>query len=297
LNNLTYDQLTRDYHETDAKELMARHGKSFYFASLIFSKNDLTRIATLYRLCRFIDDCADELPETESAHAIASILNDLNNPQNETSFNLLMSEVESWGITRAQIRELLHGAQFDVSGGEIRSEKDLMLYCYRVAGIVGLMMCPLIGVTSREAYTHAVDLGIGMQLTNICRDISEDADRGRCYLPERGDLDSNELKALVKKTLDKADLYYASGYNGLSYIPIRARFVILLAGELYRHIGLKIRRNNYEVFGKRTYLNLGEKILVTLKSILKLGRSFFWTSKKHDSHLHLLIQLHPGGDG
>jgi phytoene synthase len=296
LNNQTYEELTCSYLLANAEELMSKHGKSFYFASLIFSRNDLKKIATLYRLCRYIDDCADELPEAESAIAVDSILTDLENSQNETSFNLLMKEVEGWGVRREHIRELLLGAEFDVRGGEIRSEEDLMLYCYRVAGVVGLMMCPLIGVTSSLAHPHAIDLGIGMQLTNICRDVREDADRGRCYLPGTDSLSALESKNRIKKTLDMADLYYRSAYEGLSYIPIRARFVIFLAGELYRHIGMKIRRNNYDVSGERIYLNLAEKIIVTIKSILKLGASFFWNSKKHKPELHFLIHNQEKGD-
>lgn len=296
LNNQTYDELTRSYLLANAEELMSKHGKSFYFASLIFSQSDLKKIATLYRLCRYIDDCADELPESESSLAVTSILADLENPHHNTSFNVLMKEVESWGVKREQIRELLIGAEFDVRGGEIRSEKDLMLYCYRVAGVVGLMMCPLIGVTSPQAYAHAIDLGIGMQLTNICRDVREDADRGRCYLPGADSLSDLELKMRIKKTLDIADLYYKSAYEGLSYIPLRPRFVIFLAGELYRHIGMKIRRNNYDVSGGRIYLNLVEKVIVTVKSIFKLGRSFFWKPNHHKHELHFLIQNYVRGD-
>ena len=289
MNNQSFKQLTQSYLLADAEELMAKHGKSFYFASLIFSRSDLKKIATLYRLCRYIDDCADELPKEQSALAVASILTDLKNPQNITSFNILMKEVESWGVKREHIRELLLGAEFDVRGGEIRTEADLMLYCYRVAGVVGLMMCPLIGVKSSIAQAHAIDLGIGMQLTNICRDVSEDAARGRWYLPNSESLKTMEMKNYIKKTLDTAEVYYKSGYEGLSYIPIRARFVIFLAGELYRHIGLKIRKSNYDVSGDRIYLNLAEKLIVTVKSIFKLKRSFFWKPKNHKDELHLLI--------
>jgi len=294
LNSLTYDSLTRDYLKSDPSDLMKKHGKSFYFASLIFSKSDLLKIARLYKLCRFIDDCADELPESESSLAISSIFYDLDHPESSTPFNLLLNEVEQWGVKRVHLKELLVGAQFDVSGGVIQSEKDLFLYCYRVAGVVGLLMCPLIGVTSERAYPHAIDLGIGMQLTNICRDISEDSQMGRCYLPGGKGLGQSELKILIRQTLDKADQYYNSAYDGLSYIPIRARLVIFLSGELYRHIGLKIRRNNYEVFGVRTYLNLGEKFIVALKSLFKLGKSFFWNPKNHKTKLHSMIEFQVG---
>ncbi len=281
---------------SNAEELMSKHGKSFYFASLIFSQKDLKKIATLYRLCRFIDDCADELPDEESALAVASILNDLENPLFQTSFNQLMNEVESWGVKREHIKELLKGAEFDVRGGEITSEEDLMLYCYRVAGVVGLMMCPLIGVSSTLSHPHAVDLGIAMQLTNICRDVKEDAERGRYYLPGSETVSAQELKIYIQEALDKADRYYRSAYEGLSYIPIRARFVIFLAGELYRHIGIKIRKNNYDVSGGRIYLNLAEKMMVTLKCIVKLKSSFFWRPSNHKEELHFSLHHHLEGN-
>jgi phytoene synthase len=105
-----------------------------------------------------------------------------------------------------------------------------------------------------------------------------------------------ELKSLIKKTLDMADLYYKSAYDGLCHIPVRARFVIFLAGELYRHIGIKIRRKNYDISGGRIYLNVVEKIMVTVKSILKLGGSFFWKPTHHKTELHFLIHDYVRGE-
>lgn len=307
LNNLTYFSLTEEYLKADPKELMAKHGKSFYFASMIFSKARLLKIATLYRLCRFIDDCADELPESESQLAITAILSDLNNESNDTKFNQLVREVESWGVERSYIKELVIGAQFDAQGGKILTYSDLMLYCYRVAGVVGLMMCPLIGVTDKRGHAHAIDLGLGMQLTNICRDILQDANMNRIYLPEdevakcgltiialQKTNTPTELSELVHKTLDQADEYYLSGYKGLAYIPFRPRLVILLAGEIYRHIGVKIRKNNCQVLSGRTYLSLTEKIFVTIKTMGKLVSTYFWKPKNHSSALHKLINELPG---
>lgn len=307
LNNLTYVLLTEEYLKADPRELMAKHGKSFYFASMIFSKARLLKIATLYRLCRFIDDCADELPDLESQTAIKSILDDLNNEANDTKFNQLVAEVVSWGVERSYIKELVIGAQFDAQGGKISTSADLMLYCYRVAGVVGLMMCPLIGVKDKKGHPHAIDLGLGMQLTNICRDVLQDAHMNRIYLPEDQVTESGlsiselqkaetpkELSLLVHKTLDQADQYYLSGYSGLAYIPFRPRVVILLAGEIYRHIGIKIRKNNCQVLSGRTYLSFTEKILVTFKTMGKLISLCFWKPQNHTSSLHTLINELPG---
>lgn len=308
-NNLTYNSLTESYLKADAIDVMALHGKSFYFASMIFSKSNLLKVATLYRLCRFIDDCADELPEQESKRAIESIIFDLNHPENPSKFNQLVQEVESWGVERSYIRELVLGAEFDAQGGKVETYQDLMLYCYQVAGVVGLMMCPLIGVKDMQGYPHAIDLGLGMQLTNICRDVLEDAQRQRIYLPENelqklglglGDLQKTvtplELKTFVKSVLDQADEYYESAYNGLSYIPIRPRLVILLAGEIYRSIGVKIRNNDYQVLRGRISLSLFEKFVVAVKTMRKLLASLFWKPKPHSSVLHKHLAHLPGAN-
>jgi phytoene synthase len=187
---------------------------------------------------------------------------------------------------------------------------DLMLYCYRVAGVVGLMMCPLIGVTDKRAYPHAIDLGLGMQLTNISRDILEDAKMGRIYLPEerikelgmsfkilsnKGET-PKELKELVGEILDIADSYYLSGYEGLAFIPLRSRIVILLAGEVYRNIGHKMKKDGLQILNGRTYLTFGEKLLVTFGTISKLLCSYFWKSKVHKKSLHVLIKEVPGAN-
>ena len=304
MKKLNYDSLVENYLKACPLSVMANHGKSFYFASIIFSKDRLIKIATLYKLCRFIDDCADELEEEESKLAINKIISDLENPQHLTPFNTLVKEVEAWGVQRSFIKELVIGAHFDAQGGRIYEMNDLMLYCYRVAGVVGIMMCPLIGVRDKRAYPHAIDLGLGMQLTNICRDVLEDANNGRLYLPEckvtnYRELSSQgktpqKLKELVEETLDIADTYYQSAYDGLAFIPLRPRIVILLAGELYRHIGVKIRKSNYEVLEGRIRLSLLEKIFLSIKTILKLGQSYFWLSEKHSKDLHSYISGVPG---
>ncbi|MEO0337308.1 MAG: phytoene/squalene synthase family protein, partial [Pseudomonadota bacterium] len=304
-----FEQISESYLSRKPEALFAEHGKSFYFASMVFRKERLVKISLLYRLCRFVDDCADELPEKESDRAVAEILKDLDDPSRDTRVNELVSQVEQWGVGRDFVRELVIGAQFDAKGGEIRTTQDLMIYCYRVAGVVGLMMCPLIGVQSKQAYPHAIDLGIGMQLTNICRDILEDARKGRAYLPTEmltkarlapSDLEKpvtpDALKALVKSYLNEADRYYSSAYEGLAFIPFRPRFVILLAGEVYRHIGVKIRRNGYDVLSGRTYLSMTEKFVVAFKTVFKMATPKFWVSRAHVASLHVPIQSLPGAN-
>ncbi|MCO4755205.1 MAG: squalene/phytoene synthase family protein, partial [Bacteriovoracaceae bacterium] len=153
-----------------------------------------------------------------------------------------------------------------------------------------------------------IDLGLGMQLTNICRDVLEDAQNGRVYLPEDrvaplgldlGVLGTKgktpkQLKELVEDLLNTAEQYYDSGLRGLAFIPLRPRVVILLASQLYRHIGIKLSRKDFEVLQGRVSLNVFEKLLVALKTLPMLIDPRFWTPQKHERSLHLAIQEAPG---
>lgn len=300
--------LQKAYLQADASSLFAQNSKSFYLAGLIFNKTMFARVAKLYRLCRFIDDCADKLAPTEAQLAIQELKDDLVDPRRPSIFNGLVSEQESWGVPRSAFKELILGAESDAKEEQILSRTDLSLYCYRVAGVVGLMMCPLIGVKNKNAYAHAIDLGIAMQMTNICRDILEDAQMNRTYLPMQ-DLYKTHLtkevlatkgstppalKSLVKDMLQTADQFYESAYNGLAYIPFRPRLCILVAGEVYRAIGKKLQNNNLEVLQGRTVLSLGQKTWVILGTLKKLVSPQFWKVHTHNSQLHTGLKKLPG---
>ena len=290
---VTYDSLMLGYLKEDSTVLMAKHGKSFRFASLMLPARNIEMVSDLYKICRFIDDCADELDTQESEKALEKIKQNLSNPIDDSALNVIFKKVEKNGVRRLYLQELVHGATFDTQKKEINSEKDLITYCYQVAGVVGLMVCPLINVTEKKGSLHAIDLGIGMQLTNICRDIFQDMENGRVYLPknwlENGKMEQGKIgkrtpdriKAITRTLLNLADEYYQSGYGGLAYIPLRPRLSILVAGEVYRHIGEKIRNNQYEMSVERVYLSKLEKIWVLIKTIPFLMTSFFWKPKPH----------------
>ncbi len=275
-------------------EILAKNGKSFYFAAVMLPVEKLQNISELYRFCRYVDDCADELSPDESLKAISKIKHTLNHPELLSDLQTEILGLEEKGVSRRHLLELVLGAEFDVNLNTVNTEADLDKYCYHVAGVVGLMMNPLMGVKDPEAYPFAVSLGKAMQLTNICRDILEDAQNQRQYLPMEElnatnlNLDQmsksgptpEALKILIKKYLEKANNYYRKGYQGLPYIPLNCRFVILLAAEIYRSIGLKIIKNNYEVLSGRTYLSGFEKALVLLKTLPRVFYFGFWIKKK-----------------
>lgn len=292
----------------DAEQVMAENGRSFYFASLIFSAVQRQQVAQLYRICRYVDDCADELSPVESRKAMQRIITELKAPANDSEFQQAIKQLENKGVKREYLAELVDGALFDIDSGKLIDRKQLLIYCYRVAGVVGLMMCPLLGVKDVKAGAFAIDLGIGMQLTNICRDVLEDAQNDRNYLPadelyqaglsmsdiqQQGETPEN-LKSLVNTYLDLADDYYKSGYQGLAFIPLRPRVCILVAGEIYRSIGHKIRKNNYQVLDGRTILSTYEKIIVTVKTLPRILLPSFWRNGKHMPELHQSLHGLPG---
>lgn len=313
---MSHQQLAEQYLHQDPGGLMADHGKSFHFASMIFTKERFLQIAKLYKVCRYIDDAADELEPKEAQKALAEIKAVLDPSESLTQsrgaqegvFAKMVAELETYGVTKPQLLELVAGAQFDADGGEILTDGDLILYSYRVAGVVGLMMCPLLGVKDSAGHRHAIDLGVAMQLTNICRDVLEDAKMQRVYLArqrwqaagltmeqlaEHG-ATPNALKAIVADTLALAERYYRSGYAGLSYIPFRPRLCILLAGEIYRHIGLKLLALECPVLQGRVFVPWPQKLWITLKTLPKLLRPNFWRPSPHDGSLHLAIADKPG---
>lgn len=289
-------------------DILAANGKSFYFAGILLPQKKLKIISELYWFCRYVDDCADTLPAEQARKEISQIKKMILSSYLDSSYicsqpiSSLQQRIyglTQLGISSNYLLDLIRGTEIDVNNEVIRTEQDLDTYCYHVAGVVGLMMNPLIDVTAPEAHPYAVALGKGMQLTNICRDILEDAINDRYYIPlkEIQDLGIDPLilkrqgetpssvKLLVKKYLQKADAYYFEAYQGLHFIPLRCRFVILLAGELYRHIGIKIIKNNYEVLSERTYLNLFEKIVVAITTIPQVFRFSFWKRPKNISTL------------
>lgn len=279
-----------------ATQVMSTHGKSFYFASLFFPREQFAKIALLYMICRRIDDTADELKSSESLPALSEIRAQIADPHRTGQWRTLIAQVEEQGVERTHLLDLMTGAEFDARGGVISDEATLLKYCYWVAGVVGLMMCPILRAQDARAQQHAKSLGIGMQLTNICRDVKSDAKAGRIYLPMdrvqqtgltledlQSDVTPEKLKNLVGEYLDLADTYYQHGYEGLAYLPFRSRLCIVLAGEVYRHIGVKIRRKNYQVLEGRIYLSYLEKIGVALKCLRFFIHTDFWRMQEKEA--------------
>lgn len=270
----------------DAIRAMSRHGKSFYWAGRLLDAATLEDAATLYAFCRLVDDAVDEADTSAQARAaIASLRASLtaSSPQAGTvaEFTALASRR---GIDPRFPAALIEGVESDMGTVRMTTRQDLLRYCYRVAGTVGAMMCPILGVTDRRALPFAIDLGIAMQLSNIARDVLEDAHRQRLYLPAEefdapvtveGLLDGNRdqrqaATRVVLRLLDLAEQYYRSAAHGLRFIPLRQRLAVLVAARIYRAIGLRIISDPTRIWTGRTYVSNGEKVVRSGAALLEL---------------------------
>ena len=260
---------------TLAHNTFAHHAKSFRLAANFLPKENLDDIAVLYHFCRLVDDAVDEAPTIEEAYGNLSEIDHLLRSEQSSELDTFKSVVYKHSIPMHAIKALMEGCEGDLHPVRIDSLKDLSHYCYQVAGSVGEMMSPLLNVTSPEATQFAIDLGLGMQITNICRDVLEDAERGRVYLPatwlheyeltSESILQKNvgvvDIAPIIDKMLSTAEVCYRRAYIGCRYIPFRSRLGILIARRVYRAIGLKLQsKHQSNPLHGRTMLSKWEKM-------------------------------------
>jgi phytoene synthase len=194
--------------------------------------------------------------------------------------------ISEFNIPLKVVHDLLDGINSDIQENiKLDKKKDLLIYSYRVAGTVGLMMAKILKVNKKNSLKSAIDLGIAMQLTNISRDVVEDLNNGRSYI----NLDFEEIKS----TIQLAENYYENSFYSIQKIPFSLRFAILVSRRVYRKIGYKIlnKKNldNYKRSGKIYVSNL-EKIIETLYSFWDLIKLFLINKSDDDiQHNHFLI--------
>lgn len=257
--------------------IIEHHSKSFALASKLLPARCRAPAIVLYAWCRRCDDAVDACPVTEQAAALAQLHRELDTiysgkTTGDEVLDAFAEVVRRFQIPELYPRELLRGMAMDVEGRSYGTEGDLLDYCYCVAGVVGLMMCHVLGVSSDDALPHAAHLGLAMQLTNICRDVKEDWDRGRIYIPQEmlgdsghellasGDDSTDVIRSAVRSLLLLADRYYRSGDAGLRYLSPRCALSIRTARMVYSGIGRAIEVADFDVMGGRTFLSKGKKI-------------------------------------
>jgi len=248
-------------------------------------------IWAVYAFCRVVDDIVDEALDIwtpRRGHLVGSItpIEELEywrrsleriyqrGGSNGGQVQLAWSDMlERYNVPLEPVLDLLQGVEMDLAACRYKTFEDLYVYCYRVAGTVGLLTSPIFGYHDEAALIQAVDLGVALQLTNILRDIGEDARRGRIYLPQdemrRFGYSEAELMAgvindsfrdLVRFQIARADEYYLRSQAGIAFLHADCRLAVRLSGSLYRHILDRIRLNNYNVFTKRASVPLKTKL-------------------------------------
>ena len=265
--------------ELNSSTDLKREGKSFYWASFFMPKSSKQNAGILYSICRYFDDIADKYSEDQTNFLKDTIEEIKKNKNNKVNIFLQKNKINNLIFI-----DLIEGLILDQKKIRIQNKEELIKYSYHVAGTVGLMMSKIIGVKHEKAARSAIDLGIGMQLTNIARDVYEDSKMKRIYLPANWipDISLKNLTDLHNKSSEKderisnaihevislSDKFYENGFAGLKYIPLSTRLGIYIAANIYRGIGVKIKSNKKKYLRERVYLNLLDKFLITVKSIL-----------------------------
>ena len=271
------------------KSYLSVYAKSFSWAGFFLPKETFKKCSALYDFCRVADNIADNDKKIgDKEKKFDHFENDFNqknfdNPIVKNMWGL----IEEFNISLKVVQDLLIGIKSDIKDRvKLNSKKELLIYSYRVAGTVGLMMAKILKVKKKISLKSAIDLGIAMQLTNISRDVIEDSKNNRFYI--------NKSFQEITSTINLADTFYENSFYSIKDIPISLRFSILVARRVYRKIGHKIQGKksleNYQNSGK-IYVSNIEKILETFLSIFDLIKLSF-IHKKDDEiqHDHNLIK-------
>ena len=261
--------------------LLKKHAKSFYWASFFLSSNTLDKCSSLYNFCRTLDDIVDDDDNLSVKKGIFSkFKKDFENKNLDNQIiKDMWSVIDSENISKKVVIDLFDGVETDLKEKVvINSKKDLIVYSYRVAGTVGLMMSKILKVKNKEAFKGAIDLGIAMQFTNIARDVCEDKARNRHYV--RHDFSS------IKEIINESQIFYENSFSSISNIPFGSRFSVIVARRIYRKIGDYILKqkniDNYNKAGK-IYVPIFEKTIQTFLSIFDFMKLIFVKNLNYDN--------------
>ena len=269
------------------KNYLSIYAKSFNWSGFFLPKKIYYKCSVLYDFCRTIDNIADQNKDLEikkkELEEFRKKFEQKN--RNDSVIKNMWNLMSERNISKKIVDDLFDGVNSDLKKEvRIETEKELLIYSYRVAGTVGLMMAKIFGVKKKESLQRAIDLGIAMQLTNIARDVVEDEKKNRVYLIKS----SNDIFKSIKNIILKADSFYDSSFEGIRDIPLNSRFSIIVARRVYRQIGKKILNqkdiNHYRQAGKIYVSNFG-KIIQTLFSLKDLIILFFVKKKKYEKEL------------
>jgi phytoene synthase len=280
-----------------AQGVTRRHAKSFYFASIALFGARRRAAFALYAFCRRLDDLVDEGTASDPRSQLAKarqIISALYRPTagaavgwpwSGAELAALADAVQRFEIPEQPLQELVSGMEMDLEPRAYASYGELDLYCHRVAGTVGLMLAPVLGCSSEAALGPAADLGRAMQLTNILRDLAEDLDRGRLYLPRDElaqfgitptDLRARRVDArfvaLMQAQIARArDLYRRADAGVGALAGFGAQRLVRLMGGLYAGILTAIEEQAYDVFRRRAFVPFRTKVAIAARVMLSRG--------------------------
>ena len=270
------------------KNYLAIYAKSFNWAGFFLPKKTYEKCSALYDFCREADNIADDENniEVKKDNFIKFKNNFINKNYDDPVIKNMWDLINEFSISTKIVDDLFEGINSDIKENvKLNSKKELLIYSYRVAGTVGLMMAKILNVHKEQSLKSAIDLGIAMQLTNISRDVMEDKKNNRSYI--------NESFEEIKNTIKLSEKFYENSFYSIKEIPLSFRFSILVARRVYRKIGYKIlnKQNieNYKKSGK-IYVSNIEKIIETFLSIFDLIKlSLISKNDDNINHDHNLI--------
>lgn len=262
------------------RRITSRAAKTFYWGSLFLPRRKRMAAWALYAFCRTIDDSVDNATGADHASATLAIWRNrlqavYQGHHSDPISRAWVDVLHTFDVPLQPALDLIDGVQMDLNHAQPQTFADLHLYCYRVAGTVGLLMAPILGYSAPEALPCAVDLGIAMQLTNILRDIGEDWRNGRNYLPQcemerfgytADDLAQGQVNeafvALMQFSIERAREYYQRARPGIDLLDSSAQLAIRASAEMYRAILAEIEANTYDVFTRRAVVPTTTKLLM-----------------------------------
>ena len=267
---------------------LSLYAKSFNWAGFFLPKQTYQKCSALYDFCRVIDNIADDKGSVElKENKFKNFENNFNNKNfDDPIIKNMWDLINEFNISLKIIHDLFEGIKSDIKEKvKLNSRKELLVYSYKVAGTVGLLMAKILNVSKKSSLKSAIDLGIAMQLTNISRDVIEDLNNNRSYI--------NENFEEIYSTLMLAEKFYENSFHSINEIPISFRFSILVARRVYRKIGYKILKKktleNYRKSGK-IYVSNIEKIIETFLSVFDLIKLLLINKNDENiEHDHLLI--------
>lgn len=260
-----------------ARAALRAGSKSFALAGRLLPPSVRDDAAVVYAFCRRCDDAVDLAPPDEQPRALPRLRAALDavyapTPPSDPLLLALRDVAGRRQIPRRCFDDLLDGMAMDARGQRYETVEELLVYCYRVAGTVGLMMAHVMGVQDPAALRRAVDLGIAMQLTNICRDVAEDWQAGRLYLPRSllpTEVRIESTGPAIRALLDRGQAFYRSADAGLFALPWRCAIAIRTARLVYSAIGGVLARRGHDPLAGRAVVSRGRKVLLALRALLE----------------------------